>query len=290
MSPKVSVIIPTYNRAQWLPAAIESVLTQTFKDFELIVVDDASTDQTPTVLQPLREHITYIRHERNLGPGASRNTGIARSSGPFLAFLDSDDLWLPEKLEAQICFFDANPEAVACQTDEIWIRKGKRVNPKKIHLKPSGYMFDQSLRLCLISPSSVMIKRWVLDEVGWFDEELPACEDYDLWLRLTSRWPVYLIEKQLVIKHGGHPDQLSARYWGMDRFRICSIVKIIASESLSQDQRDTAIEELERKCKIYASGCLKRGKEEEAAFFFSLPQLARKHAREALSNPFLRKF
>ena len=290
MSPRVSVIIPTFNRAKWLPRAIDSVLEQTFKDFELIIVDDASTDQTHKILGRYATNIIALFHKENRGPAASRNTGLAHSSAPLVAFLDSDDCWFHDKLQTQVSFFDAKPHAVACQTEEIWIRNARRVNPKKIHHKPSGYMFEQSLRLCLISPSAVMIKRWVLDEIGWFDEGLPACEDYDLWLRLTCKWPVHLIPKPLVVKHGGHPDQLSVRYWGMDRFRIRAIVKIISSGSLSPEQRSAAIRELERKCRIYASGCAKRGRKEEAEFFSRLSELVQKNPRQALSAAFLREF
>lgn len=290
MSPRVSVIIPTFNRAPLLQRAIDTVFEQTFKDFELIVVDDASTDQTPEVLKRYGRDIVTVFHDDNRGPAASRNTGLAHSSAPLVAFLDSDDCWLPDKLETQVSFFEAHSQAVACQTEEIWIRNGRRLNPKKIHRKPSGYIFEQSLRLCLISPSAVMIRRRCLDEIGWFDEHMPACEDYDLWLRLTCKWPVHLIPEALVVKHGGHGDQLSIRYWGMDRFRIRAIVKIISSGSLSLKQRFAAISELKRKCEIYASGCVKRGKHEEAKFFFALPQLVQEEPKKALCAPFLREF
>ena len=290
MNARVSVIIPTHNRVQLLPRAVHSVLTQTFEDYELIVVDDASTDETPQFLETLQGKIITAFHEKCRGPAAARNSGIAKSSAPLIAFLDSDDYWLPQKLEEQISFFDSHPEAVACQTEEIWIRRGKRVNPRNVHRKPSGHMFEPSLRLCLISPSAVMIKRKVLDDIGWFDEELPACEDYDLWLRLTWKWPVHLINKPLVVKHGGHPDQLSARFWGMDRFRIRSIVKLLRSGRLSTDQRQAALRELGRKCRIYASGCFKRGKEEEGRFFESLPSLVEKGSPDPLSSVYLRNF
>ena len=290
MSPLVSVIIPTHNRAHMLPRAISSVLAQDFQDFELIVVEDGSTDNTREFLKTQKGKVQTIYHERCKGPAAARNSGIARSSGPLIAFLDSDDQWLPQKLQVQVSYFAKHPEAVACQTQEIWIRRGKRVNPKKIHIKPSGDIFETSLRLCLISPSAVMIRRDVLDQIGWFDEELPACEDYDLWLRLTARYPVYLIDKPLVVRYGGHSDQLSGRFWGMDKFRIRSIVKLLLSGKLNPKQQEAALGELNRKCKIYASGCIKRGKEQEGRFFEDLPQLIKKGSVDPLNSIYLRDF
>ncbi len=290
MSPHVSVIIPTFNRAHMLERAIQSVLDQTYKDIEVIVVDDGSTDWTHELLESQRGEIVALFHEKNRGPAAARNTGIAASKAPLIAFLDSDDYWLPRKLEVQVRFFTEHPEAVACQTEEIWVRRGKRVNPRKIHKKPSGHMFVPSLRLCLISPSAVMIKKEILDQIGWFDETLPACEDYDLWLRLTSKWPVYLIPEHLVVKYGGHLDQLSTRFWGMDRFRIRSIVKLLCSGKLSNEYQKAALEELRRKCRIYASGCLKRGKQEEARFFEDLPLKVEKGCPQILDSPYLKDF
>jgi len=288
MSATVSVIIPTYNRAQKLIRAVDSVLNQTFRDVEIIVVDDGSEDDTRAVLRRWGTKITVIEHRSRRGPSAARNSGIAQASAPLIAFLDSDDYWLPEKLAVQVSFFQDNPQAMACQTEEIWIRRGRRVNPKKRHKKPSGYMFEASLRLCLISPSAVMLHRSVFQEIGDFDEQLPACEDYDLWLRLTCRWPVSLIPEALVVKEGGHSDQLSSQYWGMDRFRIRAIARLICSGRLRPDQEQAALAELRRKCAIYASGCLKRGKEEERKFFKLLPDNLQSCADKILGSPYLR--
>jgi len=158
-----------------------------------------------------------------------------------------------------------------CQTEETWIRNGRRANPGKRHLKPSGDIFEPSLVLCLVSPSAVMLKRALLDEVGVFDEGLPACEDYDLWLRIACRYPVFLIRQSLVVKEGGHPDQLSARFRGMDRFRIKALEKLLREGPLHESRKKTALTELSRKCQIYGTGCLKRGKKSEAAYYFKLP-------------------
>lgn len=266
--PLVSIIIPTYNRGWILKEAINSVLAQDFTDFELIVVDDGSTDKTQDILNTYNEDIIALR-QNNQGVSAARNAGIALASGRFIAFLDSDDLWLPKKLSAQIDFFKSNRDALICQTDEIWIRNGVRVNPKKRHKKFSGDLFKRSLSLCLISPSAVMIKRSLFEEVGVFDETLPACEDYDLWLRISCRYPVHLIKTPLIIKRGGHDDQLSSAS-GLDRFRIEALKKIIESNLLSKEQYSAAAKVLKQKCAIYANGCLKRGRRDKALHYETL--------------------
>ena len=268
--PRVSVIIPTYNRGWIIKEAIDSVMAQDYRDFELIIVDDGSTDNTPDILNSYRSDIMVFRQE-NQGVSTARNRGLAEASGRFIAFLDSDDLWLPQKLFRQVEFFNKNPDAQICQTEETWIRKGVRVNPKKRHKKPWGMIFESSLALCLVSPSAVMIRRSLFEEVGGFDETLPACEDYDLWLRISCRYPVYLIDTPLIIKRGGHNDQLSASP-GLDKFRIESLKKIVSSDLLSGNQYKAAVKTLKEKCKIYASGCLKRGREGEALYYTSLSE------------------
>ncbi len=260
--PRVSVIIPTFNRGRFLEEAVDSVLAQTFADFELIVVDDGSTDDTRERLQRYGQQLTRVR-QPNRGVSAARNKGFERSTGELIALLDSDDLWRPAKLARQVAFFDAHPDAQICQTEEIWIRHGKRVNPKKRHHKPSGWIFEPSLALCLVSPSAVMLRRGLLEAMGGFDESLPACEDYDLWLRISFRYPIGLIDAPLVIKRGGHADQLSAAP-GLDRYRIRSLDKILATGELTRSQMQSAAKMLQRKCRIYADGCRKRGREEEA--------------------------
>jgi len=267
-APRVSVIIPTYNRGWILQRAVDSVLTQTFRDFELIVVDDGSQDDTADILAAYGTDIRVIR-QPNAGVSAARNTGICAAGGEFIAFLDSDDYWLPEKLHMQIAYFNTHATAVICQTEEIWIRNGKRVNPKKVHKKPSGRIFRASLALCLVSPSAVMLRRGLLDEIGGFDETLPACEDYDLWLRISAHYPVYLVDTPLIVKTGGHADQLS-RMVGLDRYRIRSIEKLLADGKLTRLRRAAAIEMLVKKAAIYASGCRKRGKIDEAATYENL--------------------
>jgi glycosyltransferase involved in cell wall biosynthesis len=267
-APRVSVIIPTYNRAGIIAEAVDSVLAQDYKDFELIVVDDGSTDNTSEVMARYGDDVRVLFQE-NKGVSAARNRGITEASGKLIAFLDSDDLWLPQKLSTQVEFFSQRPDALICQTEEVWLRNGIRINPKHRHKKPSGMIFEPSLKLCLVSPSAVMIRRDLLDRTGGFDETLPACEDYDLWLRISCRFPVYLIETPLIIKRGGHDDQLS-KGTGLDKFRIKAIEKIINTGILSDDQYRAALIVLKNKCDIYAAGCRKRGREEEARYYETL--------------------
>lgn len=259
---RVSVVIPSYNRAWILQEALESVLAQTYRDYELIVVDDGSTDDTQHLLLQYSGRIRAIR-QANKGVSAARNAGIAAAAGDLIAFLDSDDAWLPAKLERQVVFFDTHPDALICQTEEIWVRNGRRVNPARKHRKPSGMFFEKSLEMCMVSPSAVMMRRGLIERVGRFDEALPACEDYDMWLRVGCRFPIHLLDEPLVVKRGGHRDQLS-KGWGLDRFRIQSICNCLDAGILAPDQQDAAVRVLGRKCRIYADGCRKRGRHDEA--------------------------
>jgi glycosyltransferase involved in cell wall biosynthesis len=267
----VSVIIPTYNRDGFLREAIESVLSQAYKQFELIVVDDGSTDTTGDLLQQYGTGLSVL-HTSHRGPSAARNRGIAAARGEYIAFLDSDDVWLPDKLRAQMLFFQDHPEARVCQTEEIWIRSGVRVNPMKKHKKYSGWIFKQCLPLCMVSPSSVMIERSVFGRVGLFNETFLACEDYELWLRIAARYPIYLIDTPLIIKRGGHADQQSRLIPTLDQYRIRALCKILESGILQPDQHRQALAELIKKCRIYGSGCLKRGRRDEGEQVLKLPE------------------
>jgi glycosyltransferase involved in cell wall biosynthesis len=271
---EVSVIIPAYNRGWIIKEAIDSVLAQTFNEYELIVVDDGSEDNTAEILSNYSNKIQIIR-QANHGVSAARNRGIISSSGRFIALLDSDDLWLPEKLNKQVSFFRNHPNAMICQTQEIWIRNGKRVNSCKHHKKLSGMIFEPSLNLCLVSPSAVMFKRELIDMVGLFDENLPACEDYDLWLRVSLGFPIYLIDEALIIKRGGHEDQLS-RNPMQDKYRIEALKKVLNQDLLTREYRSAVVAKLKEKCMIYATGCQKRGRYQEAEEYIRLANEPRK--------------
>ena len=265
-SPRVSIILPTHNRAWCLRSALMSVMEQTFQDFELILVDDASTDGTDQVLQEFPRMI-LLRNEKKSGVSCARNLGLEKAQAPYICFLDSDDRWTPDKLEIQWRWMQSHPQDMVSYTDEIWIRNGVRVNPKKKHQKYSGDIFKHCLPLCLISPSSVMMKSEVLETVGRFDESLPACEDYDLWLRLTERYPVHFIPQKLIVKTGGHADQLSKKYWGMDCFRVYALNKLLVQNNLKGERRRWVLEMLIQKCRILQTGFTHRGKMGPARFY-----------------------
>jgi glycosyltransferase involved in cell wall biosynthesis len=276
MSPQVSVIITTFNRAAMVTEAVESVLAQEMTDFELIVIDDGSTDETEERLSIYGSRLKYHKQE-NAGVSSARNRGLESARAPLIAFLDSDDLWLPAKLQVQHKYMMEHPEVHICQTEEIWWRNGRQVNPKRHHRKPSGDIFRRSLDLCLVSPSAVMMRRKLFEKVGYFDEELPAAEDYDLWLRVSVEYQVLLLPDPVVIKRGGHPDQLSSKS-GIDRYRIKALEKLLQSDRLSGEQYKWTWQALRRKCEIYGQGCLKRGRVDEGERYLSLPEKYRHKA------------
>ncbi len=272
----VSVVIPTFNRWSMLNEAISSVLAQRSVDFELIIVDDGSTDETATQLPVLADHLAD-RHRpvrvlatANRGPAAARNVGVMTARAPFIAFLDSDDLWAPAKLQRQLEYMNARPDCQAAQTQEIWMRRGVRVNPGRRHRKRGGYFFFESLRTCLISPSAVMMRATVFHELGGFDEEMRAAEDYDLWLRLLLLYTVELLPESLVIRRAGHPGQLSATEPALDRFRILALLKLLRRDDLRREQRDAVCDALIEKCAIYGKGAGRRGHESEADWITSI--------------------
>lgn len=265
----VSVIIPTRDRRVLVVEALESVLAQRACEPEVIVVDDGSTDGTREVLEPFGSR---IRYERLCGRGvsAARNRGAALASGRWLAFLDSDDVWRPDKLAAQLDHHREDPSCRISQTGEIWIRDGVRVNPCLHHAKPSGDVFLPSLERCLVTPSAVLIERALFLASGGFDESLAVCEDYELWLRIGARHSFGLVDRPLVVKRGGHADQLSRRHWGMDRFRVAALVKLLELGELSGERRAAVVDALRRKSAVLAQGARKRGRVEEAERYLAL--------------------
>ena len=257
----VSVIIPTYNRSDTLKRALDSVMNQSRKVDEVIVIDDGSTDTTQELLKAHFPKINII-YQDNQGVSAARNTGIKKAKGNWICLLDSDDSWQPDKLEKQIKTLSENSDYVLCHTNETWYRKGKLLKQQKKHKKRGGHIFQHCLPLCAISPSSAMIRRDLFDVIGLFDETLPACEDYDMWLRICSKYPVLFIDEELTNKFGGHDNQLSRKHWGMDRFRIIALEKIIESGKLNMPDQMAAINMLKKKISIFLKGAEKHGRNE----------------------------
>ena len=281
--PLVSVIIPTFNRGYCLEESIRSVLQQSFADFELIVVDDGSTDNTSELVARFPA-VKLIRLEKNRGVSFARNRGMVEAQGDCIAFLDSDDLWEKDKLASQVKWIERGFHAV--YTDEIWIRNRVRVNPMNKHRKYSGDIFRYCLPLCIVSPSSVLLRAEVLREVGGFDESMPVCEDYDLWLRIAKHYPFHFIAEKLIVKRGGHEDQLSRKYWGMDRWRVYALEKLLQENKLDgeqsdrvvllkenrlkKEQKDLVVTMLIEKCEILINGFGKRGKNSEKEYYRNL--------------------
>ena len=262
----VSVIIPTYNRKNLLKRALHSASSQTFVPQEIIVVDDGSSDGTKDWVLERFPYVRYI-YQDNSGVSSARNAGIKEAKGSWIAFLDSDDEWMPDKLEKQEIAINDSKEAWLCHTNEIWIRNGVRVNQMKKHQKYGGDVFENCLDICRISPSSALIKKEVFEMVGLFDESLKVCEDYDLWLRITAVLPVIFLDEQLIIKYGGHADQLSRVDNGIEQYRIKSLEKILRSEFLSVDQSKSAKLHLLKKLKVFSNGLEKRNKLKELSIY-----------------------
>ena len=257
--PKVSAIVPTYNRGYSISRALKSIEEQTQPVHEILVVDDGSTDDTQKIINQQHPTVQIIRNPANRGVSSARNLGISSATGSHLAFLDSDDTWHPAKIEKQLHFCQQQPKVNINHCDEIWIKNGKKFNQKLYHQKFGGDLFEQSLLRCMISPSAVMIKRTLLAKYGGFDEDLPACEDYDLWLRITSQEIIGYIDSPLVTKYGGHDDQLSKTTPALDQYRIHAIKKLIDHGDLKPAHLESAVSVLRTKLEIYLKGAIRRG-------------------------------
>ncbi|WP_136806347.1 glycosyltransferase family 2 protein [Desulfosediminicola flagellatus] len=267
----VSVIIPTYNRKHFLPRALDSIFRQTHKCFEVIIVDDGSTDSTEQYVRGLKyQHkcnIRYLRQE-NKGPAAARNLGIVHSESDYVAFLDSDDHWHKRKLEKQCSLLLNSPQFLISHTKEKWLRNGIHLNQKKKHIPQHGDIFSHCLELCAVGMSTVMVHKLLFEHVGLFDESFRCCEDYDFWLRASCRHQFLLVDSPLTIKEGGREDQVSQQFSvGMDKLRIRSIENLLASRKLQTDQYILACNELVKKYTIYGNGCLRHGKEDEGLYY-----------------------
>lgn len=264
-----SVIIPVYNRPEMVQRAINSVSSQTYPASEIIVINDGSNDATGEVVRKFSDIVEIplhiIDHQENRGVSAARNSGIKTAKSEWIALLDSDDEWKPEKLECQQRYHRQHADLKISQCNEIWMRHGNRVKKREIHHKVGGGIFKESLQLCLVSPSATIIHQSVVEDIGYFDESLPACEDYDFWLRALVKYPIGLLDEPLLIRYGGHDDQLSAKYWGMDRWRVQAMEKHL-TEDLPQDWKIALYEELIAKLKVLLQGAEKRNKPEAEVY------------------------
>ncbi|MEA1892600.1 MAG: glycosyltransferase family A protein [Campylobacterota bacterium] len=251
----ISVVIPTYNRYDTLKRAIGSVLAQTYKSKEIIIIDDGSTDDTSKI-QIDYPHVKYI-YQDNMGVSGARNLGIESSTYEYIAFLDSDDQWHKDKLLEHVEFHKQHPNILISYTDENWVRNAKEVQVPKKFKKYGGYIFERCLSHCIIAPSATMMHKDLLSHVGVFDEGLEVCEDYDLWLRVALNHKIGLIDKKLITKYGGDKDQLSMKFWGMDRFRVKALEKLL---SLKTQKKDLIIDELRKKYTLLLKGAIKYDK------------------------------
>lgn len=279
----VSVIIPTHNREKFLPACIESVLAQTLEPLEIIVVDDGSTDSTERIVAGFGEKIRYLKQSQ-MGVSAARNTGIRNAKGGWIALLDSDDRWAPDKIEEQLRYLESHPGIFLIQSEEIWIRNGVRVNAKKTYRKPSGWIFNACIPVCAVSPSTVLIHRSVFDTIGLFDEALPACEDYDFWLRAALRFEIANLPKALTIKYGGHVGQLSNQP-GLDRYRVRALLKILEDPAINSEQTKIVWENIAHRSRVLAQGCAKRGNTPEALEYRALHEKALEESKNRIKGP-----
>lgn len=280
----ISVVIPTYNRAKLLVRALQSVLAQRLACDEIIVIDDGSTDSTKDCVREItagcssKVHYLYVE---NKGPAASRNFGIGVARYDTLAFLDSDDHWHKNKLELQFAALEENPKMMISHTREKWLRRGKHLNQKKKHQPGNGDIFQHCLQLCAVGMSTVMVKKNLFEQVGLFNEKYRCCEDYELWIRTSCKFPFLLVDEPLTIKEGGREDQVSYQYRvGMDKLRIAAIQDLLKGNSLTNDQEEMGLQELYRKCTVYGNGCLKHAKTEEGQRYLEIAKWAEKQVQK----------
>ncbi|MBT5935148.1 glycosyltransferase family A protein [Sulfurimonas sp.] len=252
----ITVIIPSYNRYELLKRALDSVYTQTFLPKEVIVIDDGSTDNTYQIKNDFPS-VKYI-YQKNSGVSSARNTGIKNASFEWISFLDSDDEWIEDKLEKQVNFHQQSKDVLMSYTDEIWIRDGVLVKIPKKFRKIGSDVFLENLSFCNIAPSSVLIHKTILDDVGLFDEELEVCEDYDLWLRIAQSYKIGLVHEKLIKKHAGHEEQLSFKHWGIDRFRVQALEKLLLATSTTN--KELIKVELIKKYTLLKKGAVKYDK------------------------------
>ncbi|KAA3598467.1 MAG: glycosyltransferase [Calditrichaeota bacterium] len=285
----VSVIIPAFNRTKLLLRAVSSVLSQTYRDFELIVVDDGSTENLSEVSKLVAENGHIFISTENCGVASARNFGASISSGNWLAFLDSDDKWLPTKLEEQIKFSESFPKTKIFHCNESWFRNSQQVSPK-IDFKPAqGKCFFDSVKFCNISASAVFLERAFFEKLGGFDEEMAICEDYDFWIRASLESEVRLLEKFLVEKYRLKENQLSSSQPAIDRFRVYSLVKILLKEVLNSERRKAILEQISLKSEILSKGAKKRNNEISFQTFNETQKIAQRFLTNVFDFEIIRK-
>lgn len=270
------VIIPTFNRASLLERAITSVLNQSYPFFKLYIIDDGSTDETFQIIEKFHsdERLHYLKQE-NKGVSAARNLGISHSHHSWVTFLDSDDEWLTDKLQKQRDYILQHPEIKFIHSNEIWIRDQIRVNaPLKFDKSAEG-LLERSLETCIISPSTVAIKRELLEYFGGFNEEFKICEDYDLWLKILFREKVGFIEDFLIKKYHGHDNQLSTLDPLMEYYRVLALFFQMDSKDLKEEDFFLIFKTLERKVPRILKGLQKFGEEDKHLKLVHLAQLHR---------------
>ena len=266
--------------------AIASVLAQTHRDFALVVVDDGSSDDSAAVAAAAIVAApagSCVLRQGPRGVAAARNAGVAIVDSAWIAFLDSDDLWLPPKLAVQLAWLASRPSYRIAQTGERWLDAGRHRNPRAHHRKDEQ-LFPRCLERCLVSPSAVVIERALYEALGGFDESFAVCEDYELWLRIALRAPVGVVPEALVVKRGGHPGQLSRSTWGLDRWRVAALAKYLATTALTDEQRVAVVTMLQAKCEVLAGGAERRGRSDEAARYRALADAAAALAGAAVAS------
>jgi glycosyltransferase involved in cell wall biosynthesis len=270
-----SVIIPVYNRELLIREALDSVLAQSLPPSEIIVADDGSTDNTLSVVRSLLEErggtipwrILELSHSGMAG--AVRNRGVEVSKADWIAFLDSDDLWEPEKMTCQDDYSKKNPHCRLIHSREKWLRGSKTISQKKQKHKREGDIFDDALVKCIIGPSTTVIRRELWNEAKGFREDLEIAEDYELWLRITACEMVGYVDSPLITKRAGEWENLSDKYGQIEKFRLHALEQLLITDWFrlncqDQSRHDKALGEYRRKCEIYARGCEKRGRPQEA--------------------------
>lgn len=258
--PAVDIVIPAFGRKAQLAEAVASVQAQTFTDWSLTIVDDASPEPVEAAAYVSDTRIRVLRLQQNSGPAFARNFGAAQGKAPFIAFLDSDDLWHPVKLQRQLDRFSSANELQWLHSNEIWLRSGERVKQKAIHRKQAGKFFERALERCLISPSAVMLRRSFFTANRGFAPAFRLCEDYELWLRLLLKAPVGFIEEALTIKLAGDWPQLSSTK-EIDRYRILAMHRVLRLNGGEMDatDRNLLFNEAEKKCYQLVRGAEKHG-------------------------------